>query len=129
MKILSYSLLASLVAIAGNSALAYAAQNDHAKEAMQHLEKAVESGNKGDAKSAGAQSEEAEKDIIQENREKPYTQPPKHITGENPRAEHDKATFDDIEKAKGYAKKGRAKDAADAAKEAEIHLQKKEQSK
>ncbi|MCK9398307.1 MAG: hypothetical protein M0Q44_22315 [Methylobacter sp.] len=129
MKKLSYNLLASLIFIAGSSTLAHAAEDEHAKEAMQHLEKAIESGKTGDTKTEAVQINEAEKDLVQENKEKPYTQPSKHITGEYPRAEHDKAAFDDIEKAKAQAKTGHAKEAADAAKKAEIHIQDKEQSK
>ena len=105
------------------------AQDEHAKEAEQHLEKAIESGKTGDTKTEAIQTEEAEKDLIQENKEKPYTQPQKQIYGENPKAEHDKAAFEDIEKAKAHAKKGHAKEAADSAKKAETHIQEKEQSK
>jgi Small metal-binding protein len=128
MKKLSYGLLVGLVSIAGNSTLVYA-QAEHAKEAEQHLEKAIESGKTGDTKTEAIQTEEAEKDLIQENKEKPYTQPQKQIYGENPKAEHDKAAFEDIEKAKAHAKKGHAKEAADSAKKAETHIQEKEQSK
>ena len=128
MKKLSYGLLVGLVSIAGNSMLVYA-QDEHAKEAEQHLEKAIESGKTGDTKTEAIQTEEAEKDLIQENKEKPYTQPQKQIYGENPKAEHDKAAFEDIEKAKAHAKKGHAKEAADSAKKAETHIQEKEQSK
>lgn len=129
MKTLSYSFFAGLIFIAGSFTLAHAVENEHAKEAEQHLEKAIESGKAGDIKNETIQTEEAEKDLIQENKEKPYTQPPKHITGENPKAEHDKAAFDEIEKAKGHAKQGHAKQAADSAKKAETHIQEKEQSK
>ncbi len=129
MKKLSYNLLATLVFISGSSMLAHAAEDPHAKEAIQHLEKAIESGKTGDTKSEAVQTNEAEKDLIQENKEKPYTQPSKHITGEYPRAEHDNAAFEDIEKAKAHAKKGHAKEAADAAKKAVTHIQEKEQSK
>ena len=128
MKTLSYSLFAGLIFIAGNS-VAYAAENEHAKEAEQHLEKAAESGKKGDAKGAAAHTEEDQKHVIEENKEKPYPPQTKQITGENPKAEHDKAAFEDIEKAKAHAKKGHAKEAADSAKKAETHIQEKEQSK
>jgi hypothetical protein len=68
MKTLSYNLFAGLIFIAGNFTLAYAAEDEHAKEAEQHLEKAIESGKTGDTKSEAIQTEEAEKDLIQENR-------------------------------------------------------------
>jgi hypothetical protein len=128
MKKLSYSLLVGLVSIAGNSTLVYA-QDEHAKEAEQHLDQAVESGKKGDAAGVAAHTEEAQKQVIEENKEKPYTQPSKHITGENPKAEHDKATFEEMGKAKGHAKKGEAAEAAGHAKNAETHLKEKEQAK
>jgi hypothetical protein len=128
MKKLSYSLLVGLVSIAGNSTLVYA-QDEHAKEAEQHLDQAVESGKKDDAAGVAAHTEEAQKHVIEENKEKPYTQPSKHITGENPKAEHDKATFEEMGKAKGHAKKGEAAEAAGHAKNAETHLKEKEQSK
>ena len=128
MKTLSYSLFEGLIFIVGNS-VAYAAQDEHAKEAEQHLEQAAESGKKGDAKGAAAHTEEAQKHVIEENKEKPYTQPSKQIYGENPKAEHDKATFEEMGKAKGHAKKGEAAEAAGHAKNAETHLKEKEQSK
>jgi hypothetical protein len=128
MKKLSYSLLVGLISLVGNSTLVYAL-DEHATEAEKHLEQAVESGNKGDAAGAASHAEKAEQHVIEENKEKPYTQPPKHIAGEDTKADHDRATFGEIEKAKGHAKKGHAKAAADAAKKAESHLQEKEQTK
>jgi Small metal-binding protein len=128
MKTLSYSLFAGLIFIAGNS-VAYAAQDEHAIEAEQHLEQAAESGKKGDAKGAAAHTEEAQKHVIEENKEKPYTPQSKQIYGENPKAEHDKAAFEEIGKAKGHAKKGEAAEAAGHAKNAETHLKEKEQAK
>jgi hypothetical protein len=129
MKTLSYGLFVGLIFIASNSTMANAAESEQAKEAEQHLEKAIESGKTGDTKSEGMHTQEAEDALIQENKDKPYTQPSKHITGEYPRAEHDKAAFEDIEKSKAQAKKGHAKEAADYAKKAETHIQEKEKSK
>jgi hypothetical protein len=128
MKKLSYSLLVGLVSIAGNSTLVYA-QDEHAKEAEQHLEQAAESGKKGDAAGVATHTEEAQKHVVEENKEKPYTTQSKQIYGENPKAEHDKATFEEIGKAKGHAKKGEAAEAAGHAKNAETHLKEKELSK
>ena len=71
-KKLSYKLLAGLVFIVGNSALAYSA-DEHATEAEKHLEKSVESGNKGDAAGAASHANEAEQHIIEENAKTPYT--------------------------------------------------------
>jgi len=129
MKTPSYLLVAGFIVIAGNSSLTFGVENKHAVEAEKHLEQAVESGKIGDTKGEAIETEEAEKDLIQENKENPYTQPSKHITGENPKAEHDKAAFDEMEKAKAHAKKGHAKQAADAAKKAEAHIKEKELSK
>lgn len=128
MKTIYYSFLMALLSIAGNPTLVYA-QNKHAQEAEQHLEKAVESGEKGDAKGAASHTEEAKQHVMEENTETPYTQPAKHITGENPKAEHDKATFEEMGKAKGHAQKGEASEAAGHAKNASTHLKEKEQSK
>ena len=122
-----YSLLAGLIFIAGNSSLSFAAH--HAIEAEQHLEQATESGKKGDAAGVASHTEEAQKPVIEENKEKPYLQSSKKITAENPKAEHDKATFEEIGKAKGHAKKGEAAEAAEHAKNAESHLKQKEQTK
>jgi hypothetical protein len=128
MKKLTYSLLVGLVSIAGNSTLVYA-QDEHAIEAEQHLEQAAESGKKGDAAGVATHTEEAQKHVIEENKEKPYTPQSKQIYGENPKAEHDKATFEEMGKAQGHAKKGEAAEAAGHAKNAETHLKEKEQSK
>ena len=125
MKKLSYSLLVGLVSIAGNSTLVYA-QDEHAIEAEQHLEQAAESGKKDDAAGVATHTEEAQKHVIEENKEKPYPPQTKQITGENPKAEHDKAAFEEMGKAKGHAKKGEAAEAAGHAKNAETHLKEKE---
>jgi hypothetical protein len=116
-------LVVGLVAIAGNST-AYAAQHD--KEAEQHLEQAQESAKKGDAQGTAGHLDEAKKHL---NQDKPYPQSPKHITGENPKAEHETATYGEIGKAQGHAKKGEAAEAGEHAKNAETHLKEKEQSK
>jgi hypothetical protein len=116
-------LLVGLVALAGNSTV-YAAQHD--KEAEQHLDQAQESAKKGDATSTAGHLDEAKKHIT---KDKPYPQSPKQITGENPKAEHEKATYEEIGKAQGHAKKGEAAEAGEHAKNAETHLKEKEQSK
>jgi hypothetical protein len=108
MKKLTYSLLVGLVSIAGNSTLVYA-QDEHAIEAEQHLEQAAESGKKGDAAGVATHTEEAQKHVIEENK--------------------DKAAFEEMGKAKGHAKKGEAAEAAGHAKNAETHLKEKEQAK
>ena len=129
MKTIYYGLLVGLISITGNPMLVYAAEDEHAIEAEQHLEQTAESGKKGDAKGAAAHTEEAQKHVIEENKEKPYIPQTKQITGENPKAEHDKAAFEEMGKAKGHAKKGEAAEAAGHAKNAETHLKEKEQAK
>jgi len=120
----AYGLLIGLFAIAGNSTLVYADQHD--QEAGQHLEKAQESSKKGDAQGAAGHLDEAKQHL---NQSKPFPQSPKQITGENPKAEHEKATYDEIGKAKGHAKKGEATEAGEHAKNADTHLKQKGQSK
>jgi hypothetical protein len=129
MKTQPYILVTGLLFIVGNFTQACAVENKHAIEAEQHLEQAVESGKSGDTKGQAGHVEDAEKHLIQENKEHPYPQSTKHITGEDPKAEHDKAAFADMEKAKADAKQGHAKQASDDAKNAEAHIKDKEHSK
>lgn len=125
MKTTTVMLLIGTTLLLGNPVLA----DEHGQEATQHLDQAVERGTKGDAAGAAVHTEEAQKHVIEQNAEHPYTQPSKQITGENPKAEHDKATFDQMRKATGHAKKGHGKEAGTAAGKAATHLQEKEQSK
>jgi hypothetical protein len=125
MKTTTVMLLVGTTLLLGNPVLA----EEHGKEATQHLDQAVKSGKKGDATGAAAHTEEAQKHLIEQNAEQPYTQPAKQITGENPKAAHDAATFDQMRKATGHAKKGHGREAAAAAGKAATHLQEKEQSK
>jgi hypothetical protein len=70
------------ITVTNDNSVVYAAQDEHAIEAEQHLEQATESGKKGDAKGAAAHTEEAQKHVIEENKEKPYPPQTKQITGE-----------------------------------------------
>jgi|GEM_PF-1096851 len=121
------AMLAGAFSLFGVSTVIYA--EEHAKEAAEHLEQAVESGKKGDAEGAAKHTEEAQQHAIEENKERPYAQPPKAVTGENPKAEHDTKAFGEMKKAKKHAKKGHAKEASEAADKAATHLEEKEQSK
>ena len=107
------------VCFGGNLA---AAQDDHEKKAGESLKKAMESGKKGNAKGVVRHAEEARKQLIEENRDHPYIHSSIHIYGENPKAEQDDATFEEIAKAIGEANKGNAKEAGEAARRAYIHL-------
>lgn len=128
MKTFTYVLLAGVICFGGNSGSGYA-QEDHEKLAEQHLKKAIESGRKGNAKEVARHTEEARKQLIEQNREHPYAHPNVSIYGENPKAEHDEATFEEMAKAISEAKQGNAKEAGEAARRAYIHLKKKEESK
>ncbi|HYE36930.1 small metal-binding protein SmbP [Methylocaldum sp.] len=119
-------ILAGAFSLFGVSAAVYAEK--HAKEATEHLDQAVESGKKGDAEGAAKHTEEAQQHAIEENKEHPYAQPSKAVTGENPKAEHDTKAFSEIKKAKGHAKKDHAKEAGEAADKAATHLEEKKQA-
>jgi hypothetical protein len=119
MRIFIYGLIVGAVCFGGNLA---AAQDDHEKKAGESLKKAMESGKKGNAKGVVRHAEEARKQLIEENRDHPYIHSSIHIYGENPKAEQDDATFEEIAKAIGEANKGNAKEAGEAARRAYIHL-------
>ena len=123
----AYRLLA-FIYIAACSVVVYA-KDEHVKKAIQELEQAVESGKKGDAKGVARHTEEAKKHVVEENKEHPYIQPFKPVYGQEQKAEHDKETFEEMEKAIAEAKKGRAKEAGEAAGRAVTHLKEKEESK
>ncbi|MGH8762407.1 MAG: small metal-binding protein SmbP [Nitrosospira sp.] len=127
MKTFTYSLLTGLICFGGSSGMG-CAQEDHEIRAEQYLRKAMESARKGNAKDVARHTEEARKQLIEQNREHPYAHPNVSIYGEHPKAEHDEATFEEMAKAISEANKGNAKEAGDAAGRAYIHLKKKEQS-
>ncbi|SCY72943.1 Small metal-binding protein [Nitrosospira sp. Nl5] len=128
MKAVAYALLAGLIGFGGNSGIGYA-QEDHEKLAEQHLKKAIESGRKGNAKEVAHHTEEARKQLIEQNKEHPYAHPIVPIYGEKQKAEHDEATFEEMAKAISAAKQGNAEEAGEAARRAYIHLKQKEQSR
>lgn len=121
-------LLAGLAGLFGSPATGHA-QEDHEKKAEQLLKKAMESGRKGNAKAVIRHTEEARNQLIEHNKEHPYTHPTLHIYGENPKAEHDDAVFEEMASAIGEARKGNAKAGGEAASRAYLHLQKREHSK
>jgi hypothetical protein len=119
--------LAGACSLFGVSTAVYA--EEHAKEAAEHLDQAAESGKKGDAEGVAKHTDEAQQHAVEENKEHPYAQPSKPVTGENPKAEHDKKAFGEMKKAKGHAQKGHAKEAGKAAEKAATHLEEKAQTK
>lgn len=128
MKTFLCRLLAGVFYFSVNSVVSYA-QVDHEKKAEQHLKKAIQSGKKGNAKGVARHVEEARKQLIEQNKDHPYVHPSVHIYGENPKAEHEDAAFEEIAKAIGEAKQGNAKEAGDAARRAYIHLKEKERAR
>lgn len=102
---------------------------DHGKKAREHLQEAVESGKKGNAAEALFHMEEARRELIEDNKEHPYTQLQKPIYGEHEKAEHDKEAFEDIDEAIDETEDGDTKDAAEAAARASAHLEEKEEAK
>jgi hypothetical protein len=77
----------------------------------------------------GSHAEEAKKELIEDNKEHPYTQLQKPIYGEHEKAEHDKEVFEEMDIAIEEAKEGDVKDATEAAERAASHLREKEQSR
>lgn len=105
------------------------AEEQHGQEATQHLEQAVENAKQGAAEEAGKHTEEAKQHVIRQNKAHPYRKSPKKISGENPKQEHDEQAFGAMQKAEGHADKGHAREAGEAAGQAEEHLKEKEQAK
>jgi hypothetical protein len=123
-----FILLASLAGLFGTATPGHAKEN-HEKKAEQLLKKAVESGGKGNAKAVVRHTEAARNHLIQHNREHPYIHPSLHIYGENPKAEHDDALFEEMALAISEAKKGNARAGGEAASRAYLHLKEKERAK
>lgn len=116
--------LASFVAVPG---MVHA--EDHAKKTEEHLEEAIKSGKEGSTQGIVSHTEEARKELIEENEEHPYTNLQKPIYGEHEKAEHDKEVFEEMEIAIDEAKEGHAQKAVEALERASIHLREKEQAK
>ena len=120
-------LFALLICLAGNGAAAHA--EDHGKKAQEHLQEAVESGKKGSAEGVRVHTEEARKELIEDNKEHPYTHLQKPIYGEHEKAEHDKEAFEEMDEAISEAREGHSKEATEAAERASIHLKEKEETR
>lgn len=123
-----YSKTILLVAFAAISGVAYA-QEDHGKKAEEHLEMALKSGKAGDAKGVISHTEEARKELIDDNENHPYTHLQKPIYGEHQKAERDEEIFEEMDKAIEEAREGHTREAVEAVERASRHLREKEEVK
>lgn len=124
-KILTYGIAMGL---ATSIPLLHAEEN-HGKNASEHLQEAIKSGKEGSAKGVLRHTEEARKELIEQNKDHPYTHLQKPIYGEHQKAEHDKEVFEEIEEAIEEAKEGHTQEAVEAVERASVHLREKDQSK
>ena len=74
-------------------------------------------------------TEEAKKELIEENKEHPYTQLQKPIYGEHEKAEHDREVFEEMDIAIEKAKEGDSREAGEALERASTHLKERERAK
>lgn len=117
-----------LLSLATGVALVHA-EEDHGRKAKEHLEEAIKSGKEGSTRGILSHSEEARKELIEQNNDHPYTNLQKPIYGEHQKAEHDKEVFEEIEEAIEEAKEGHTQQAVEAVERASVHLREKEQSR
>ncbi len=127
-KIRAFSLLAGVISLIAGAALVHA-EEDHGKKAREHLEEAIKSGKEGSTNGVLSHTEEARKELIEQNKDHPYTHIQKPIYGEHQKAEHDKEVFEEIEEAIEEAKDGHTQEAVEAVERASTHLREKELSK
>ena len=120
--------LLALLSFIMDSALVHA-REDHEKKALEHLDKAIQSGKKGDAKEIGNHTEEGKRELIEANKEHPYTHLQKPIYGEHERAEHDKEVFEEMDEAISEAREGHVEEAIEAVERASTHLKEKRESR
>jgi hypothetical protein len=123
----TYGLLAGLAFLATSPALVSA--DKHGKKAHEHLEEAIKSGKEGSTEGVINHTEEARKELIEQNKDHPYTNLQKPIYGEHEKAEQDKEVFEEMDVAIDEAKGGHTQEAVEAIERASVHLQKKEQSR
>jgi hypothetical protein len=103
--------------------------DEHSRKAQEYLEKAIKSGKEGSTEGVVSHTEEARKELIEQNKDHPYTNLQKPIYGEHEKAEHDKEIFEEMDVAIDEAKGGHTQEAVEAVERASVHLQEKEQSK
>jgi hypothetical protein len=111
-----------------NPAILHAEEEDHDKKALEHLDKAIQSGRQGDAKGISSHTEEGKKELIEANKEHPYTHLQKPIYGEHERADHDKEAFEEMDEAISEAQEGHVEEAVEAVERASMHLKEKRES-
>jgi hypothetical protein len=116
-----------LICLIGNYGVTHA--EDHAKKAQEHLQEAIESGRKGNAEGVRVHTEEARKELIEDNKEHPYTYLQKPLYGEHEKAEHDKEAFEEMDEAISEAREGHPEEATEAAVRASLHLKEKEKAR
>ncbi|SEO45995.1 small metal-binding protein SmbP [Nitrosovibrio sp. Nv6] len=126
-KLFLYS-VGAFIFLSGCSTTDYA-RDEHEETALQELERAVRSAEKGDAAGIISHTGIAKKHLIEENKEHPYTHPFISVYGQFPKAEHDIEMFEEMDKAIGEAKKGNLAKAGEAARRASMHLQQRARSK
>jgi hypothetical protein len=102
---------------------------DHIRVTVEHLKEAMESAREGRVQGVVNHTEEAKKELIEENKEHPYTRLQKPIYGEHEKAEHDREVFEEMDLAIEEAKEGDSIEAAEALERASFHLKEREQAK
>ncbi|SCY01262.1 Small metal-binding protein [Nitrosospira sp. Nl5] len=127
-KIWACGLLAGLISLAASTALVHA-EEDHGKKASEHLNEAIKSGKSGSAAGVISHTEQAKKELIEQNKDHPYTHIQKPIYGEHQKAEHDEEVFEEMDEAIDEAKDGHIQEAVEAVERASVHLREKEQSR
>jgi hypothetical protein len=129
MKMILYAINLALVlaAFVAGPGVVYA--DDHGKRTAEHLEEAIKSGKEGRAQGVVSHTEEARKELIEQNKEHPYTHLQKPIYGEHEKAEHDREVFEEMELAIDEAKEGHSREAIEALERASDHLKEKEHAK
>jgi hypothetical protein len=127
-RMCAYGLLAGLISLAGSTGLVRA-EEDHGKRASEHLNEAIKSGKAGSSAGVVSHTEEAKKELIEQNKDHPYTHLQKPIYGEHQKAEHDEEVFEEMDEAIDEAKDGHIQEAVEAVERASMHLREKEQSR
>lgn len=118
---------AAILAFFVAAPVAVCAEN-HRKKTVEHLEKATKSAREGRAEGVVNHTEAAKKELIEENKEHPYTHLQKPIYGEHEKAEHDREVFEEMDIAIEKAKEGDSREAGEALERA-THLKERERAK
>jgi cellobiose-specific phosphotransferase system component IIA len=127
MIVYAYNLAAVLAILVASPVMVHA--EDHGKKTAEHLEEAIKSGKEGSTKGVLNHIEEAKKELIEQNKEYPYTHLQKPIYGEHEKAEHDREVFEEMDIAIDEAKAGHPEQAVEALERASDHLREKEHAK